>query len=113
MWIHSGRKLALHYRDERERETRRTIWPFLVGYRETTRLLVAWCEARSDFRTFRTDRVVAAEFLDERYPGRPAALRAKWTARMDAERADWIAAGKPAPPARSLPEEEERAGRSP
>ncbi len=97
MWIHAGRKLALHYRDEQERESRRTIWPFLVGYRETTRLLVGWCETRDDFRTFRTDRVVAAEFLDERYPGRPAVLRARWTARIDAERAAWIASGKPAP----------------
>ena len=31
-----------------------------------------------DFRHFRTDRVVEAAFLDERYPERPAALRAAW-----------------------------------
>jgi len=35
-------------------------------------------ELRVDFRTFRTDRVEAAEFLEERYPERPAALRARW-----------------------------------
>ena len=87
-WIHAGRKLTLHYRDERERETRRTIWPFLIGYRETTRLLVAWCEARDDFRTFRTDRVVEAEFLEDRYPGRPAVLRAKWAAAMEERRCE-------------------------
>ena len=33
---------------------------------------------RSAFRHFRTDRVVAVDFLDERYPDRPGALRAKW-----------------------------------
>lgn len=97
-WIHAGRKLALLYRDERERETRRVVWPFLVGYRETTRLLVGWCEMRDDFRTFRTDRVVAADFLEERYPARPAALRARWMAKMEAERAAWIAMGRPPPP---------------
>ena len=97
MWIHAGRKLALHYADEQGRETTRTIWPFLIGYRETTRLLVGWCETRDDFRTFRTDRVVSAEFLEERYPGRPAVLRARWTAKMEADRAAWIAAGKPDP----------------
>ena len=42
------------------------------------RLLIAWCELRADFRNFRTDRVTAADFLDERYPERPAALRARW-----------------------------------
>ena len=86
-WIHAGRKLRLRYADEQGRETTRVIWPCLVGYRETTRLLVAWCETREDFRTFRTDRVVDAEFLDDRYPGRPAVLRQRWFAAMEARRA--------------------------
>jgi predicted DNA-binding transcriptional regulator YafY len=76
--IHAGRKIALRYRDQADRESQRTIWPIAVGYMDTVRLLVAWCELRKDFRHFRTDRVVAAEFLDERYPERPARLRAKW-----------------------------------
>jgi predicted DNA-binding transcriptional regulator YafY len=90
-WIHAGRKLRLNYADEQGRETLRVVWPFLVGYRETTRLLVAWCETRDDFRTFRTDRVAEADFLDDRYPGRPAVLRARWSAKMEAERAEWEA----------------------
>ena len=85
-WIHAGRKLELHYVDEQGRESRRIIWPLLIGYRETTRLLVSWCESRDDFRTFRTDRVRDAVFLDDRYPGRPAQLRARWQAIIDAER---------------------------
>lgn len=96
-WIHAGRKLRLAYADEQGRQTRRIIWPCLVGYRDTTRLLVAWCETREDFRSFRTDRVVEAEFLEDLYPGRPAALRARWRAKMDAEHAAWVATGKPAP----------------
>ncbi|MDO8296480.1 MAG: YafY family protein [Caulobacter sp.] len=76
--IHAGLKLHLHYKDEQERETRRTIWPIAVGYMDAVRLLVAWCELRGDFRSFRTDRVVDAAFLDERYPERPAILRARW-----------------------------------
>lgn len=76
--IHAGRKIALRYRDEAERESERKIWPVAVGYLDTVRLLIAWCELRNDFRHFRTDRVVTAEFLDERYPERPAKLRAKW-----------------------------------
>ncbi|MDQ0474153.1 helix-turn-helix transcriptional regulator [Labrys wisconsinensis] len=76
--IHGARKIALRYRDEQERPSERTIWPIGVGYFETTRLLIAWCEMRRDFRHFRTDRVEEATFLDERYPERPAALRTKW-----------------------------------
>lgn len=88
--IHAGRKLELVYRDEQERESRRVIWPFLVGYRETTRLLVGWCELRGDFRTFRTDRVVEAAYLEDRYPGRPAVLRARWQTIREAK---WKARG--------------------
>src|SRR6478609_9277281 len=50
------------------RESLRIVWPFAIGYYETSRLIVAWCELRQDFRSFRTDRVSAAEFTDIRYP---------------------------------------------
>jgi predicted DNA-binding transcriptional regulator YafY len=76
--IRGGRKVRLTYRDEAERETERIVWPFAIGYHETVRLLVAWCELRADFRSFRTDRVSEAAFLDDRYPERPALLRARW-----------------------------------
>jgi predicted DNA-binding transcriptional regulator YafY len=85
VWIRSGRKLVLDYRDEQDRASVRTVWPFLIGYRETVRLLIAWCETREDFRTFRTDRVVEATFLDDRYPARPTQLRTRWQAKMDEE----------------------------
>ena len=84
--IHAGRKVRLHYRDEAGRETQRVVWPVTVGYLDTVRLLIAWCELRSDFRSFRTDRVASADFLLERYPERPAALRAKWRRSLDARR---------------------------
>jgi predicted DNA-binding transcriptional regulator YafY len=76
--IRGQRKIALTYRDEQERMTERVIWPFAVGYHEAARLLVAWCELRQAFRSFRTDRVGAARFLDDRFPERPATLRARW-----------------------------------
>ncbi|MGH6967249.1 MAG: helix-turn-helix transcriptional regulator [Phenylobacterium sp.] len=76
--IHGSKKIKLTYCDEQDRETMRTVWPFAVGYHETVRLMIAWCELRSDFRSFRTDRVADAEFLEERYPERAATLRARW-----------------------------------
>lgn len=81
--IRAGRKVVLTYRDEQDRESRRTVWPFAIGYFETSRLIVAWCELRQDFRSFRTDRVSAAEFTEDRYPDRPASLRARWRRHQD------------------------------
>lgn len=77
-WIRSGRKIALAYRDAEERLSERIVWPVVVGYLEASRQLIGWCELRQDFRSFRLDRVVEARFLDERFPARPAALRAQW-----------------------------------
>lgn len=76
--IHTGCKIRLVYRDEQERETTRVVWPFAIGYHEAVRLLMTWCELREDFRSFRTDRVAQAEFLEDRYPERAATLRARW-----------------------------------
>ena len=87
--IHAGRKIKLSYRDEEGLETDRVIWPITIGYRDTTRMIVAWCELRLDFRSFRTDRVSGAEFLDDRYPDRPAVLRAKWRRAVEAQMRVW------------------------
>jgi predicted DNA-binding transcriptional regulator YafY len=86
--IRGGRKLQLSYADEQGRESRRRVWPFAVGYLETTRLLLAWCELRGDFRSFRTDRVLAADFLEEAYPEQPARLRAQWARQKAGQRAE-------------------------
>jgi predicted DNA-binding transcriptional regulator YafY len=81
-WSLQGRKLHLRYVDEAGRETERTVWPFLVGYMDRVRMVVAWCELRNDFRMFRTDRLLAIDFRDERYSERRATLRRRWLAMM-------------------------------
>jgi len=83
-WIRSGRKMAIAYQDAEERQTERVIWPIAIGYLNSARLLVGWCELRNDFRHFRLDRVADAQFLDERFPERPAVLRAKWLKTLEA-----------------------------
>lgn len=77
-WIRGGRKIRIDYHDEKGDRTRRVVWPVIIGFLEDRRMLAAWCELRQDFRHFRADRVIAAEFLDERYPVRPGALRQRW-----------------------------------
>lgn len=76
--IRQGRKLAFAYVDANGRASRRVVWPVTLGFLETVRIVAAWCELRQDFRHFRADRISTPEFLDERYPERPASLRAKW-----------------------------------
>ena len=76
--IRNGQKLRLRYRSEAGEETERTVWPVILGYAETSRLLVAWCELRHDFRHFRTDRMIEAETLDEMIGLRQGELRRRW-----------------------------------
>lgn len=91
--IRAGHKIDFSYADEQNRVSRRTVWPFAIAYFETSRLLVAWCELRQAFRSFRTDRMSAAMFLDERYPDRPASLRARWRRLREEEYAAMKQAG--------------------
>jgi predicted DNA-binding transcriptional regulator YafY len=76
--IRDGRKLKLRYRSEAGEETERTVWPVILGYAETSRLLVAWCELRQGFRHFRTDRIIETSVLDEHVGLRPGELRRRW-----------------------------------
>jgi predicted DNA-binding transcriptional regulator YafY len=82
-WIRQGRKLGLRYGDAAGLVSERTVWPFLIGYVDTMQALMAWCELRQDFRIFRVDRIVAAQFLEQRYPEPRATLRRQWLALED------------------------------
>ena len=82
--IRERRKVWIAYRDELARPTARVIWPLALGYFEMSRIVVAWCELRSDFRHFRTDRMHRAEVARERYPGTRARLLAQWRAQKKA-----------------------------
>lgn len=75
-------KLKIVYRDEKDARTERVIWPVTLGFFESARVLVAWCELRQDFRHFRTDRIEWAEVLPERYPRRRSELMKAWRQRM-------------------------------
>ena len=76
--IRNGLKLRLRYRSEAGTETGRTVWPVILGYAETSRLLVAWCELRQSFRHFRADRIVDFKVLDETNGLRRGELRRRW-----------------------------------
>ncbi|GBQ33530.1 transcriptional regulator [Acidocella aminolytica 101 = DSM 11237] len=76
--IRKSLKLRLRYRSETGEETERTVWPVILGYTETYRLLVAWCELRQSFRHFRTERIVEVTMLNELNGLRQGELRRRW-----------------------------------
>lgn len=78
--IRRERKLSFSYLDLSDRLSTRTVWPFALGYFDQARVLVAWCEARDDFRHFRTDRLQDLVQTEERYPKRKALLLKEWRA---------------------------------
>jgi predicted DNA-binding transcriptional regulator YafY len=78
-------KVAVHYRDEKGSETERTLRPLALAFYPPVWLLVAWCELRVDFRTFRADRILALETRAERFEPEPGKTLADYLARWGAE----------------------------
>lgn len=62
------RRIEARYRDEQGRETQRILRPLGLHFWGRTWTLVAWCELRDDFRSFRVDRIVS---VAEGTPFRP------------------------------------------
>ena len=80
-------KLHIAYCDPKRAETQRIIWPIMLGFFDSRRIIAGWCELRQDFRTFRTDRIERIELLEERYPGRRRDLAKRWRAQVAEETA--------------------------
>ena len=57
------RKLSARYIDLKEHTTQRVLWPLGLFYWGKVWTLAAWCELRSDYRSFRIDRFAALDLL--------------------------------------------------
>lgn len=79
--IREQRKLVIAYRNAGGTATERTIWPFAIGFFDRVRVVIGWCELRTDYRHFRLDRIDRVEPLPERYPRRRAAMLKEWRER--------------------------------
>jgi predicted DNA-binding transcriptional regulator YafY len=82
-------KLRISYGAASGAQTERTVWPLAIGFMNEARVLVAWCEMREDYRTFRTDRIGAARETGARYPGRRSNLLRIWRSRTRAAAGDF------------------------
>ncbi len=87
-------KLHIDYEDASGNRTERVIWPIALGFMNEARVLVAWCEARQAYRTFRTDRIASARETSERYPGRRAMLLKAWRVQIGLDDAGRFAADR-------------------
>lgn len=83
--IRRERVVAIAYADANGAASEREIWPFGLAFFDQTRVLLAWCLKRNDFRHFRVDRLRAFDMGPRRYPRRRAALLKEWRARLAAE----------------------------
>lgn len=76
--IRQEHKLQMTYTDFHGESSQRIIWPLALGFFEEVHVVAAWCELRSDFRHFRTDRITILAPLEVRYPKRRCALLKQW-----------------------------------
>ena len=83
--VREQRKVSVAYVSESGEETERTVWPMALAFFPPVWLLLAWCELRQDFRSFRVDRVAAIDFAEERYPSQPGRQLSDYL-RREAER---------------------------
>ncbi|MBB6467542.1 putative DNA-binding transcriptional regulator YafY [Aminobacter lissarensis] len=84
--IRAERKIEMNYEDASGAASRRTVWPFALGFFDKVRVMVAWCEMRQDFRHFRADRISDLAATDTRYPRRRAVMLKEWRATLDTTR---------------------------
>ena len=79
------KKLLLRYQDQEGRITERVIWPLAISYLDTAELVIAWCELRDDFRTFRLDRLRAAEIKKDSFRPKRVPLLRRFLERLQQE----------------------------
>jgi predicted DNA-binding transcriptional regulator YafY len=81
--IRREQKLRIAYVAETGASTQRAIWPIALAFYERRQTVAAWCELRSAFRHFRTDRITDIAATGQRYPTRRLDLVKAWRREMN------------------------------
>lgn len=89
------KKLMTRYQDQEGRITERLIWPLAISYLDTADLVIAWCELRDDFRTFRLDRLRTAEISGDSFRPKRVPLLRQFLEQLQQDR--WQGWGKCTP----------------
>lgn len=69
--IDAQQKIVFDYRKADDAESHRTVRPLTLVFWGSTWTLGAWCELRTDFRTFRIDRMESIDVTDEVFDQEP------------------------------------------
>jgi predicted DNA-binding transcriptional regulator YafY len=83
--IRRQRKLHMHYRDQHDAASERTVWPLALGFFDQVHILVGWCELREDFRHFRIDRIASCAVVEQGFPRHRVVLLNAWRKQLEAE----------------------------
>lgn len=78
-------KLRIDYEDLKGSVTQRVVRPLGCFYWGKVWTLGAWCETRTDFRSFRVDRMREVSMLDERFHDEPGRTLADLFRKSEAE----------------------------
>ena len=92
------RVLRINYGDENGRRTRREVRPLGLFYWGRSWTLVGWCELRSDFRSFRLDRISEVEVLTRTFAAEAGKQLEDFLLRVQSSRES-----EPTPPAQRRP----------
>jgi predicted DNA-binding transcriptional regulator YafY len=76
-------KAWLSYVDGEQAKTERTVRPLGLFFWGYTWSLTAWCEMRTDFRSFRLDRIDNLRMLEDRFVDEPGKTLDDYFRRMD------------------------------
>lgn len=80
--VNRHKKLGFCYRDERGNESERTVRPLGLYFWGQSWTLAAYCELRTDFRNFRTDRITHLRETDESFDLSPPCTLEDYVAAM-------------------------------
>jgi predicted DNA-binding transcriptional regulator YafY len=79
--INQETKVRMIYGDAKGELSKRTVWPFAIGFFQEVQMIVAWCETREDYRHFRIDRISTMRPLAVKYPRRRLDMLKDWRTR--------------------------------
>lgn len=77
--LREQRKMKIAYR-EGDAVSERVVWPIMLGLTEADRSVAAWCETSGAYAVFRSDRIVRADVLEERYHRNRRQMVKEWRA---------------------------------
>ncbi|MFY7948467.1 MAG: helix-turn-helix transcriptional regulator, partial [Gemmatimonas sp.] len=83
--LRSRHVVHMTYRDEGGTSSERDVRPLGLAYWGKVWTLVAWCELRADFRSFRLDRVEVATTTARRFADEPGKRLEDFLAKVHAE----------------------------